>query len=73
LRAVVSLGHAWSATADKGELVVGWGGSLAKAQRKAFLDEFERQAGYSIKDGMLPDRSAKRETERFAAWIMSGR
>jgi putative spermidine/putrescine transport system substrate-binding protein len=47
--------HARPAKADKGELVVvSWGGSLAKAQRKAFFEEFEKQSGYTIKEDTPP-------------------
>jgi putative spermidine/putrescine transport system substrate-binding protein len=47
--------HARPARADKGELVVvSWGGSLAKAQRKAFFEAFEKQSGYTIKEDTPP-------------------
>ena len=56
--AVVALGpfvQTRPAKADKGELVVvSWGGSLAKAQRKAFFEEFEKQSGYTIKEDTPP-------------------
>lgn len=47
--------HARPARADKGELVVvSWGGSLAKAQRKAYFEPFERETGIRIKDDTPP-------------------
>jgi putative spermidine/putrescine transport system substrate-binding protein len=47
--------HARAAKADKGELVVvSWGGSLAKAQRKAFFEDFERQMGIKVRDDTPP-------------------
>lgn len=43
------------ARADKGELVVvTWGGSLVKAQRKAYFEDFEKQTGITVKDDTPP-------------------
>src|SRR5439155_20711914 len=56
--AAVALGpfvHARPARADKGELVVvTWGGSLVKAQRKAYFEGFEKETGIKIKDDTPP-------------------
>ena len=47
--------HARPARADKGQLVVvTWGGSLVKAQRKAFFEGFEKETGIRIKDDTPP-------------------
>jgi putative spermidine/putrescine transport system substrate-binding protein len=47
--------HARPARADKGELViVGWGGSLVKAERKAYFEGFEKETGIKIKDDTPP-------------------
>ena len=56
--AVAALGpfvHVRPARADKGELVVvTWGGSLVKAQRKAYFEGFEKETGIKIKDDTPP-------------------
>ena len=56
--AAVTLGpfvHTRPARADKGELVVvTWGGSLVKAQRKAYFEGFEKETGIRIKDDTPP-------------------
>lgn len=55
LAAVGPFVHARPARADKGELVVvTWGGSLVKAQRKAYFDDFEKATGVRIKDDTPP-------------------
>ena len=54
--------HVRPARADKGELViVGWGGSLVKAQRKAYFEGFEKETGIKIKDD-TPPMTAKIKT-----------